>query len=220
MNIFLLFLLAIIPVSSAEEIPVSSNTVDVSIKLKAVAIDSSVLVATDSGYGSGNYFKIDDNYVVITAAHVVTGNAYASVKAGKSMVLGSVIYKDDKKDYAVLLVPKIGNRVASEFKIKKRFDHSVGETVFYAGYPNRSDLMFFVGRITRMTQEVINIHSYAWMGASGSVVFDLKGRVVGIITAVEVGNFLGEPRLIEDVVWMTPGNTIDIAGIRDVISKI
>jgi len=220
MNIFFLFLLTLIPAGNAEETPVTSNITEVSIKLRSIALSSSVLVSTDDGYGSGNYFQIDDRYIVVTAAHVIRGQDSAVIQAPNSRVLGSVIYKDYAKDYAILLVPKIGTRIAAQLKIKKSFDYSVGETIFYAGYPNRSDLMFFTGRIARITPDIINIHSYAWMGASGSIVFDLKGRIVGIITAVEVGNFLGEPRLIEDIVWMIPGNVIDIARIRDAISKI
>ena len=190
----------------------------VSLKTRKIALESSVLVETQSGYGSGNYFKIDKMLFVITAAHVVDSLKYVNIHTDKEAVIGAVIFKDDAADYAVISVPKIESRKPAEFK-KRSEKNLVGEMVCYAGFPNRQDLLFFTGNVSRVDKKVINIHSYGWMGASGSAVFDANGKLVGIISAVEVGRFGRSYQLIEDVVWLTPARLIDEKRIIETISK-
>ena len=78
----------------------------------------------------------------------------------------------------------------------------MGEEVFYCGLPNRKDAACFSGLISYVKEDVINIHSYAWMGASGSAVLDKRGRIVGVLSAIEVGMAWGMLEIIEDVVWV------------------
>ena len=80
----------------------------------------------------------------------------------------------------------------------------MGDSVGYCGYPNRRDLSCFTGRVSGFPGEYINIHSYAFSGASGSLVVDSSGRPVGILSAIEVGQFLGIPMALESVVWIVP----------------
>ena len=51
----------------------------------------------------------------------------------------------------------------------------------------------------------IYMHSYGWSGASGSAVFDMRGRLVGVLVAIDVGQgYVGFPTIIEDVVVVVP----------------
>ena len=47
------------------------------------------------------------------------------------------------------------------------------------------------------------------MGASGSCVFTLDGKLVGVLVAVDVGRYDGR-QIVEDIVWLTPISEIDI----------
>jgi len=85
-----------------------------------------------------------------------------------------------------------------------RRDVSLGDSVGYCGYPNRRDMSCFVGRVSGFPGEYINIHSYAFSGASGSLVVDSSGRAVGVLSAIEVGQFLGIPQALESVIWVVP----------------
>jgi hypothetical protein len=62
------------------------------------------------------------------------------------------------------------------------------------------------GQIVSVENGRIVIHSYAWPGASGSGVFDMRGRFIGVVSAVDIGiwNRLVPPALVEDIVWIAP----------------
>ena len=61
------------------------------------------------------------------------------------------------------------------------------------------------GYVSGFSGSDIVLHSYAWSGASGSVVLDDRGRIVGVLTAVSIGYGFGyAPQIIEDLVIITP----------------
>ena len=78
---------------------------------------------------------------------------------------------------AFLLVPEMRSRIPLKYK-KTSMSELPGESVIYAGYPNDHDLLLFFGRIAGKAEDSLIMHSYAWMGSSGSVVVDMKGRIV------------------------------------------
>ena len=161
-----------------------------------------VVVRNDlrGGYGSGTLFTYDGHLLVLTASHVVTGLKYTTVSHGEEFALGSIIYDNPESDIAVLLVPEISDRKPLKLKFKNR-QLKMGDTLSYCGFPNSRDLSCFSGEVSRISKGTIHIHSYAWMGASGSSVFDSSGNVVGILSAIEVGTVWGGPQLIDNVVW-------------------
>jgi len=169
--------------------------------------DSTVQVRTQFGLGTGTFFKNDGKYYVITAAHVIQGLMGETIDARvvfeDTTVETSVAYVSENSDVAILNVEKIEGR--SPYPIRfRRGSFSVGDKTAYCGYPNRPDLACFEGSISQILDQYINIHSYAFGGASGSLVVDSRGRVVGILTAIEVGGWITGPQPLEDVVWITP----------------
>ena len=77
----------------------------------------------------------------------------------------------------------------------------------------------FFGRIAGKAEDSLIMHSYAWMGSSGSVVVDMKGRIVGVLTAVDVGMFY-TPQIIEDVVWISSIEKVNDDDLRSVLNGI
>ena len=49
---------------------------------------------------------------------------------------------------------------------------------------------------------------FGWFGSSGSGVFDKRGRLVGIVSGIDVGNF-GRRIPLESIVWVAPLSKID-----------
>ena len=174
-----------------------------------------VMQPKSQSYGSGAYLIIDDKYVILTAAHVVGELKVLSVQNGYEVVPGTVIYKDDELDIAFLLVPKMRSREPIKFKLSE--NKKLGDPVLYSGYPNNHDLLLFFGRIAGKEANVIFMHSYAWMGSSGSVVLDLKGNIVGVLSAVDVGHAFG-PQIVEDLVWVSRIDRIDFEKLKVAVS--
>jgi hypothetical protein len=55
----------------------------------------------------------------------------------------------------------------------------------YTGYPNATGPLTIDGKIMGFVDMALYIvNTYAWSGASGSAVFDEKGNIIGIISAL------------------------------------
>ena len=180
-------------------------------KVKKATLESAVRVvhAKTGSYGSGSYVLFDDQYVVLTAAHVVRGSDEFVIQNGFEKVSGNVVYRDDVNDIAFLKVQQMKSRTALKYKVNSKED-LVGQTLLYAGYPNSIDLFLFFGNVAGYRGDVIMMHSYAWMGASGSVVLDMSGKIVGVLNAIDVGYGIRGPQLIEDMIWVANINKVNL----------
>lgn len=168
---------------------------------------SSVIVATQFGYGTGTVIKYKKKIYVLTANHVVSSmigeEVHPTIIKENKTAKAKVIFRDPASDVAVLSIES--DIDINPYKVSfRRAGISVGDTVGYCGYPNRQDLACFTGRVSGFPGEYINIHSYAFSGASGSLIVDSSGNVVGILSAIEVGQFLRIPQALESVVWVVP----------------
>lgn len=178
--------------------------------------NASVIVMTQFGYGTGTVVKYKKNIFVITAKHVVTSRfgeevSITIVKGDKS-VNATVMSMDTHKDIAILSVAE--SIVEKPLRIEfPRSSIDVGSSVGYCGYPNRRDLSCFVGMISGFPRGYINMHSYAFGGASGSLVVDRSGKAIGVLSAIEVGEFFGLPTPLESVVWIVPIDESSLSSI-------
>ena len=174
------------------------------------ARSAAVRVVTPSGRGSGTYAKIGRHYVVITAQHVVREEPVVIIEGRNGeYVYGEPILHGTTTDVAIILIPELNSREAIDYKPMRRprnIDRLVGKEVTYSGFPGPHDLLSVDGKIMSYERDHIIIHSYAWPGASGSGVFDMRGRLIGVVSAVDVGvwSYFAPPQLIEDVVWVAP----------------
>ena len=157
--------------------------------------------------GTGTVFRYKGQNIVVTAAHVIGGPPYmAAILTDSEYVMAEVVYFDSDTDLAVMVVPDVGSirpiplRAATDSSVK------IGSEMLYSGFPN-DDVMFTVRGYVAALHPYgdIYLHSYAWPGSSGSSVFDDRGRLVGVLTAIGVGSgIVGVPTAIEDVVLVVP----------------
>ncbi len=194
---------------SALDISISDNVVD-DVRDAAVRVsDPHAMV-----FGSGSYIKYAGRDLIVTAAHVVRDSRTMLVyeRDGLDPVVGHTVYLDVENDMAFLLLEapmESRDPVRANLKRPKRLE--AGDPVLYTGFPNRYDLLTIFGNVAGFTaRDNYVVHSYAWMGASGSGVYSKRGHLIGVLVAIDVArnpldrHGLAPPQLIEDVVHVIP----------------
>lgn len=176
---------------------------------------SSVIVVSPGGYGSGSYVKWRGYHLVFTAHHVVRdwGGDVPVLERNSAPLPAKVVYEDERNDIAVLLLP--GPMATRDpLRLKRGSGGQVGTRVIYTANPNFNDLVSLEGRIVAQAPGGrLYMHGFGWFGASGSGIFDHRGRLVGILTALDLGSF-GEVQMpLEDLVVVSPVALIDFGQV-------
>lgn len=192
-------------------------------KIEEKTREASVKIHTPSGgHGTGTYFLYEGYHVIFTAAHVVdkSGNYLVVDKYGNKRI-GMVVYKDVNIDFAILLIPSFEKIKPLKLSLPP-YDPAkeIDKKIIFSGYPARQSLRTTRGAIAGVEGRYIVVHSTAWPGSSGSSVFDKDGRFVGILFAITVGKFSGEPVLLESMIWIEPYTAIKWNSISEVIKSL
>jgi len=193
---------------TASEILDVSNLSLMERRARAAAVKVESLLG--SGHGSGTYMVAYGQRIVVTAAHVVEGSTTMRIvgRDGESVV-GRVIFRDDAGDIAVLVVPEMKTRTAVRYRPQLSYDERlVGTKLTYTGFPSHHDLLTIRGYIAAIEKNYIVTNMFGWFGSSGSGVFDERGRLIGVVSGIDVGRFL-MPVPLEDVVWVAPMSMLD-----------
>lgn len=165
------------------------------------AYNSSVLLSTEvvgggHAVGSGNYFKIKNHRFIITALHVVEDAVQIRViERSGDAVFAKIVMIDKNKDIAVL---KINERLTYTQPVRYVRDETtlIAQRVYHCGHPSATFFTLSEGMITNKEDDYYITNSSAWPGSSGSIVFSESGRVVGVISSVNVDMPYGIPQII------------------------
>jgi S1-C subfamily serine protease len=169
--------------------------------------------------GSGNYFKIRDQYFIITAAHVINdmSQIFVTERSGFSYT-AKVQHVDYFRDIAIIVPERqLMYTEAIDYRSSKYVE--IGKEVFYCGNPNNQYFLNFDGRISGVDGQYLTINNFAWPGSSGSVVFNKEGKVVGVLSAVSVDAPTGLPVLIPNIVRVGPTLNYTRRYILEVLTK-
>ena len=168
-----------------------------------------------SGHGSGTYMIAYGQRVVVTAAHVVEGSTTMRIVGrNNESVVGRVVFRDDSADIAFLVVPEIKTRTAIRYRPQMSYDERLlGTKLTYTGFPSHHDLLTIRGYIAALERSYVVTNMFGWFGSSGSGVFDHRGRLVGVVSGIDVGRYI-IPLPLEDIVWVAPMSTIDHQMLR------
>ena len=193
---------------------------NVSDRARAAAVKVINIGEDFQAQGSGTIFKVDGQFIVITAAHVVQDAQSVIITTPDGLgYFGTPLMTNHELDYAILLVPEIAGRTPLRLRTLQEAHMRVGAHVTYTGFPNGHNLLSISGEISGMARgEHLIMHSYAWPGSSGSCVFDNQGRLVGVLRAVDVGQAI-LPQIIEDIVWIVPAWRIDFSALHAILQK-
>ena len=184
------------------------------VRLAAVRVQSS-----EGGHGSGSLIAYKGLQFVLTAEHVVDDEytpIYMIEKYGVHR-LAIKVYADKEHDIAVLYLPEGFTHIkAIKFEPYNRI-LEIGEEVTFSGYPSSHQLMTIRGRVAGYESvgekggTQIIIHTYGWLGSSGSAIYTSKGKIAGILWGIDIEYPLDDrPRLVEDMMWVVPIKNLKI----------
>lgn len=176
--------------------------------------------------GSGTYFEYDGHHIIITAAHVVAegGDVMMITSPTGEDIPALLIYYDnrDPNDTAVLVLRSpLETRTPMELDLySKDPNNLIGEQTVYTGDPGHQRNMTIYGTVSSINENgSVMLQSYAWGGASGSIVFDDRGRIIGILKAIDVNRsgVSPYPQINENVVWLSPPSSLDLDILSDTL---
>ena len=205
---------------SAPEEAVSTLGTETNIKIEMTALSHferrtrqasvKILDMNDMGHGSGAYIRYNGEDLIFTAAHVIdSADKFYIVDVNGNRTEASVVYSDMDIDFAVLRPDQSLNVRPVRFKMRKKLrDNLIGTEVIFSGHPGPHNLMTIKGSVAGFERGAIMVHGYAWLGSSGSCVFDNSGNFIGVLRALDVGRF-AVPQLTEDMIWVSPFSSID-----------
>jgi hypothetical protein len=162
--------------------------------------------------GSGTYFSYKRHNIVITAYHVYDDprieGAMVQSQSGE-MVAANILYSNRGRDICVLEVPRMRTVDPASLRPMMPMQADEGLSVLYTGFPGNhqhTEPLTLSGTLAGIDDDhgFVIMQSYAWMGSSGSGVFDSRGRYIGVLVALDVDRGLFGPQLQENIVYVSP----------------
>jgi len=193
-------------------------------RYSAVLINSPDLLFRVSSL-SGTYFIANGEPYVITAAHGISGPCFLMTISHEQNYHDCEEYTviDRLNDYAIIkLSEKIPNRdpvrIPEDLPRGSQWaaSYSILNKIIYTGYPNSIGPLTLKGDVVGYTgEDYLYVFSHAYMGSSGSGVFSTKGKYIGIVTAIDIGQTEYGVDILENVVLVTPAFKVDWSAVLD-----
>ena len=168
------------------------------------------------GHGTGTYLTYKDNAYIITAAHVIRDADFSGVIYNKEIYWVEPLIVFTDRDIAILRVATIPNKESVDLKkVKVAKKIEIGDRLVYTGYPNLTGPLTIFGTVAGHSGETsVILQSYAWGGASGSLILNEKGELVGILSGIELahtdlGRVENETIVIADIIPQELGDILD-----------
>ena len=176
------------------------------------------------GKASGNYFKYRGYRFILTAAHVAlapdNAEVYIKERFGTISHKAKTIFIDKEIDLAVIVIEdKLDTVIPVNWRRKDHWNIDVGDTVYYTGHPMDMEYMSFNGMVSRVHPGTLIMQGWAYMGSSGSAVFDPDGRVVGVVSAIRGDWTNMVPQMLPSIVLLAPLTNLDNEELYDILKN-
>jgi len=190
-------------------------------RMSAVRIVSMSLDGSGMSSMSGTYLTVMGHYYVLTVMHGITGPCELTKVIVDDVYYACIKYTtvDPVHDYAIMEVEKIFSRIPISIILDTPLIQpsttggaSVLANVYYTGFPNAMGPFTVRGHIMgydAFGSKNIYIFSYAWMGASGSGVFNEDAKLIGYVIALDVGTTEDGVQVLENVVMVGSSKNIN-----------
>jgi hypothetical protein len=183
------------------------------VRILSVSAEGGVATTT------GTYIRAKGKYYIVTVMHGLVGPCDVTriwteaegFTECKNVVLGNALV-----DYAIIEIDEIPSLEAvpipRSLPSAPEWEHALSaqSLFYYTGFPNSTGPLTFSGRLVGYADgDYIYMHSFAWVGASGSGVFGSNGEFVGYILAIDIGETSYGIDVLEDIVIVVPAFKID-----------
>lgn len=182
----------------------------------AVRVMSVDVTGDGISLASGTYFTYLGKHYVLTVSHALAGVCEDLVVTYFEHSARCIEYTliDTHVDYAIIEIEKLENRkplsVFNSIEFKYHKFPKLLDKMYYTGYPNNIGPLSFEGTVSGFSENgYMFLNSYAWTGSSGSGVFNSRGKLVGIIMALDVGTTQYGVDVLENLLIVVPVYQID-----------
>jgi len=142
-------------------------------------------LASRTEHSQGSAVAVTD-HILLTNCHVVAGRPQIEVSQDGAGSRARLIYGDPAGDRCFLQVDGMVLRPVQG--VRRAEDLRIGETVYSVGTPSGLERSFGQGLISGLRQwegiRVVQTSAPTWYGSSGGGLFDERGNLVGITTAI------------------------------------
>jgi len=182
--------------------------------------EAAVMVTDGHGHGSGGIVQYYDMQLVLTAQHVASGpigSQYLIIN-GSSTEMAILIYADPVHDIALLYLGdgEGGELQGRGLRYSPRADSpAIGTGITYSGHPSWHSLMTYRGYVVGIEHldgrgPQLMLNTYGWFGCSGSVIYDTRGNIVGILWGVDIERY-PDLQVQENMIWVSPIQNLDMS---------
>jgi len=146
-----------------------------------------------ASFGAGTLLQANaEGYLFITARHVVDGPAWTIATGTRALIAmtsgvwgaADVIARHRTQDLLLLWVPRESGSGKFVQPLARASPPIDGENVFVIGHPEGLRFTLSTGIVSRMDGSTVQISAPISPGNSGGPVFDDRGDLVGIVTAM------------------------------------
>ena len=182
--------------------------------------EAAVMVTDGYGHGSGGIVQYYDMQLVLTAQHVASGrigSRYVIIN-GNTAQSATLIYADPLHDIALLY---LGDGESGDLQgrglryFPRTTSPAIGTGITYSGHPSWHSLMTYRGYVAGVEHldgrgPQLMLNTYGWFGCSGSIIYDTRGDIVGILWGVDIERY-PDLQVQENMIWVSPIQNLDMS---------
>lgn len=150
-----------------------------------MASDHAIELVTRTEHSQGSAVAVTD-HILLTNCHVIAGRPQISVSQDGASARAKLIYGDPAGDRCFLQVD--GMVLHPVQGVRRANDLRVGETVYSVGTPAGLERSFGEGLVAGLRDwegvRIVQNSAPSWFGSSGGGLFDGRGNLAGITTAI------------------------------------
>jgi hypothetical protein len=150
-----------------------------------MASEHAIELVARTDHSQGSAVAITDK-ILLTNCHVVAGRPQISISQDGQSARAKLVYGDPGGDRCFLQVD--GMALHPVQGVRRIGDIRIGDAVFSIGTPAGLERSFGEGIVSGLRQwegvRIIQNSAPSWFGSSGGGLFDARGNLVGITTAI------------------------------------